>query len=146
MENGHASPILQTLVLSLCQLMTQNEHLHANLCKRKTYLVLQSSGKSLGTRDCHGYEKPTGFSGVRVWVGNSVPCENPYLCHGYMGLIRIRTPLKNDINVSQYCHLSPLPLLEMSIHACFQVFLTSFVHHHHLCPSNGHSHPTTKCT
>ena len=40
-------------------------------------------------REWHGFEKPAGnamgFDGVRVRVENSVPCKNPYPCHGYPG-------------------------------------------------------------
>jgi len=41
----------------------------------------------LRSRECHGFSEPagfaTGFSGVRIRVGNSVPPKNPYPCHGF---------------------------------------------------------------
>ena len=36
-----------------------------------------------------------GLPGVRVGVQTFVPPKNPYLCHGYTGLIRFQTPLES---------------------------------------------------
>ena len=50
-------------------------------------------------RECHGFLKPVGFAtglpGVWVGVQTFVPPKNPYLWHGYAGLIRFQTPLES---------------------------------------------------
>ncbi len=96
-------------------------------------------------RDQHGYQKPAGLSaglpgvGVRVWC--LYPTQNPYPSTGWRVWSGIQTNSARKTRSTRFIALlAPLPHSEMGHSCSFSRVSTFIIHHHHLCPSNGHSH------
>ncbi len=89
-----------------------------------------SQCNSANARECHGFLKPAGFaagfSGVRVWVGNSVPPKNPYPWHGFRVTHDVTHHIVGSASHGWTTSTAPLTTLEIKCSPLFELtILTS---------------------